>query len=243
MVVNPFADGDPSTAPGFTDPALLDVLDPNPEVPRGEPRRLVAEAARSLAARDAVPERDAKLAAAAEALRELNTQFEDESAPLALAYLAALRVLARDESVTAPLAQLEPTLAQLDEDDRARFAPTLARVAVPALGVDVELLKDEGYRYVATYPPEGSENVDVVGRAASWLTRRMTVVNDAPRLALYRFLALVAEEIEVDLPVTSALLDALVAEPMPAAPVHDAPFLSLARGLVEEAMAERGPPW
>ena len=243
MVVNPFADGDPSTAPAFTDPALLDRLNADFAVPRGEARRLVAEVAKSLAARAPLSERDAKLAAAANALRELNDESADESALLALAYLAALRVLARDDSVTAPLAQLEPSLAQLDEDDRAQFAPTLARVAVPALGVDVELLKDEGYRYVATYTPEGSENVDVVGRAASWLTRRMTVVNNAPRLALRRFLALVAEEVEVDLPVTSALLDGLLEEPMPEAPGQDAPFLSLARGLVEEAMAERGPPW
>lgn len=243
MVVNPFADGDPSTAPAFTDPVLLERLDPDFAVPRGEPRRLVAELARSLAAREPLPERDAKLAAAASALRELNAEFEDESTPLGLAYLAALRVLARDESVIGPLAQLEPALAQLDEDDRAQFAPALARAAVPALGVDVELLKDEGYRFVATYIREGSENVDIVGRAASWLTRRLTVVNDAPRLAMRRFLALVAEEVEVDLPVTSALLDGLVEEPMPAAPTQDAPFLSLARGLVEEAMAERGPPW
>ncbi len=189
-----------------------------------------------------MPERDAKLAAAAEALRELNAQL-DNGASLALAYLSALPVLARDESVVAPLAALEPALAQLGESDRMQFAPTLARAAVPALGVDVELLKDEGYGYVATYTPEGSENVDVVGRAASWLTRRMTVVSDAPRLAMRRFLAILAEEIEVELPVTSALLDQLLEEPMPAAPVEDAPFLSLARGLVEEAMAERGPPW
>jgi hypothetical protein len=243
MVVNPFRDGDPSTAPAFTDPTLLEHLERDfSQVPRGEPRRLVAEVARSLAAREPLGERDAKLAAAGEALRDLNAQLDNGSA-LALAYLAALPVLAREESVVAPLADLEPALAQLDQDDRAQFAPALARAAVPALGVDVELLKDEGYAYVATYPPEGSENVDVVGRAASWLTRRMTVVNDAPRLAMRRFLALLAEEIEVDLPVAAGLLDGLLAEPMPAAPTQDAPFLALARGLVEEAMAERGPPW
>lgn len=170
MVVNPFADGDPSTAPAFTDPVLLERLDSDFAVPRGEPRRLVAELARSLAAREPLPERDAKLAAAASALRELNAEFEDESTPLALAYLAALRVLARDESVIGPLAQLEPALAQLDEDDRAQFAPALARAAVPALGVDVELLKDEGYRFVATYIREGSETatsaVNLLRRAA-----------------------------------------------------------------------------
>ena len=241
--MNPFQDGDPSTAPVFTDPTLLDGLEADFSLlPRGEPRRLVSEVARSLAVREPPAERDAKLAAAGEALRELNAELENGSA-LALAYVSALPVLARDEAVRAPLAAFEPALAQLDEEDRAQFAPTLARAAVPALGVDVELLKDEGYRYVATYPPEGSENVDIVGRAASWLTRRMTVVNDAPRLAMRRFLALLAEEIEVDLPVTAALLNGLLEVPMPAAPAQDAPFLSLARGLVEEAMAERGPPW
>ncbi len=242
MVVNPFADGDPSTAPPFTEPALLEAVAGSFQVPRGDPRRLVAEVARSLAARDPLPERDAKLAAAAEALRDLNAQLDNSSA-LALAYLCALPMLARDESVVAPIAALEPALAQLDEDDREQFAPTLARAAVPALGVDVEVMKDEGYRYVATYIREGSENVDIVGRAASWLTRRMTVVDDAPRLAMRRFLGLLAEEIEVDLPVASGLIDRLLGEPMPAAPTQDAPFLSLARGLVEEAMAERGPPW
>ena len=242
MVVNPFADGDPSTAPAFTEPALLDEASGVFEVPRGEPRRLLAAVANSLAAREPPPERDAKLTAAAEALRELNALLDNSSA-LALAYLLALPMLAREESVVAPLAALEPALAQLDEGDRLQFAPTLARAAVPAIGVDIELLKDDGYGYVATYTPAGSENVDVVGRAASWLTRRMTVVNDAPRLAMRRFLRILAEEIEVQLPVTSALLDQMLDEPVPAAPVDDAPFLSLARGLVEETMAERGPPW
>jgi hypothetical protein len=161
----------------------------------------------------------------------------------AVAYRAALPLIARDEAVTSALAALEPTLAELDDEDRAQFAPVLARAAVPALGVDVELLKDEGYRYVATFPPEGSEGIDIVGKAASWLTRRMTMDGDAPRLAMRRFLALLAEEIEIDLPVSSAALDGLLAEPMPEAPGQDRMFLALARGLVEEAVAERGFPF
>ena len=28
-------------------------------------------------------------------------------------------------------------------------------------------MKDEGYSFVAIYPPEGSEGVDIVGKAAS----------------------------------------------------------------------------
>jgi hypothetical protein len=152
-------------------------------------------------------------------------------------------LLARSAQVRGWLSELEPRLAELDEADRARFGPVLARVATPALGLDLDLLKDEGYRYVATYPPEGSEGVDVVGKAASWLTRRMTVDGDGPRVAMRRFLALVAEEVEVDLPVAAATLDGLVADPMPPAPIGDRPFLALARGLVEEAVAERGFPW
>jgi hypothetical protein len=58
-----------------------------------------------------------------------------------------------------------------------------------------------------------------------------------------RFLALLAEEVEVELPATSAALDALLAEPLPELPTRDAMFLSLARGLVEEAVAERGFPF
>ena len=61
-----------------------------------------------------------------------------------------------------------------------------------ACSVDLEVLKDDGYRYVTSYPPDGSEGVDVIGMAATWLTKRMTVD---------------------------------------------------ARGLVEEAVAERGFPW
>ena len=121
--------------------------------------------------------------------------------------------------------------------------PALARAAVPALAVDVELLKDEGYRYVASYPPEGSEGVDVVGMAAAWLTRRMTVDGDEARLAMRRFLAVLAEEVEIDLPRTAATIDQLLAAPMPPHPPNDRPFLSLARGLVEEAITERGFPW
>jgi hypothetical protein len=71
----------------------------------------------------------------------------------------------------------------------------------------------------------------------------MTVDGDAPRSAMRRFLALVAEEIEDELPTTAETLDRLLAEPMPPAPVADRLFLALARGLVEEAVAERGPPY
>ena len=119
----------------------------------------------------------------------------------------------------------------------------LARAAAPALAVDLQLLKDEGYRYVASYPPEGSEGVDVVGMAASWLTRRMTLDGDDARLAMRRFLAVLAEEVEVEMPLTAATIDRLLEEPMPAHPPKDELFLALARGLVEEAIAERGFPW
>jgi hypothetical protein len=256
----------PVPSAAFTDPELLDLLDEaDVAVPRGEPRRQLADVARALVARDPVSELHEKLAAAAEALWDDEAQTRVERAlaargsddvsgrlalapgesPLALAsaYRAALPYVARDEHVRAPLDRLEPTLAGFDEEDRDRFGPVLARAAVPALAVDVELMKDEGYRYVAVYPPEGSEGVDVVGRAAAWLTRRMTVDGDAPRHAMRRFLALLAEEVEVDLPVTAATLDRLVAEPMPPTPAQDRLFVALARGLVEEAMAERGPPY
>jgi hypothetical protein len=236
----------------FTDPELLELADrADLAVPRGEARKLVAEVAKALLAREGEQELRDKLAAAAggllddEARRRLaEAAYADaDGVAQAVAYRAALPYLARDQAVKAPLAQLEPLLAGLDEEDAAPYAPALARAAVPALGVDVELLKDEGYRYVATYPPEGSEGVDVVGRAASWLTRRMTMDGDAPRLAMRRFLALLAEEVEVELPASSAALDALLAEPMPELPTQDRMFLSLARGLVEEAVAERGFPF
>ncbi len=138
---------------------------------------------------------------------------------------------------------MEPLLEGMDEDERAERGPVLARAAAPALAVDLELLKDEGYRYVASYPPDGSEGVDVVGMAATWLTRRMTVDSDDARLAMRRFLAVLAEEVEVELPLTAATIDRLLAEPMPVHPPKDALFLALARGLVEEAVAERGFPW
>jgi hypothetical protein len=240
-----------------TDPGLLEIADrADIAVPRGEPRRLVAEVAKALLVREPEPELRAKLVAAADALLDDTTRgtlaaagadgdlAADSPIAAALAYRAALPVLARDQTVTEPLAEVEPVLAELDDEDRAAYSPTaLARAAVPALAVDVELLKDEGYRYVATYPPEGSEGVDIVGRAASWLTRRMTLDGDAPRLAMRRFPALLAEEVEVELPATSAALDALLAEPLPELPTRDAMFVSLARGLVEEAVAERGFPF
>ena len=71
----------------------------------------------------------------------------------------------------------------------------------------------------------------------------MTVDGDDARLAMRRFLAVLAEEVEVEMPLTAETLDRLLAEPMPAHPPNDALFLALARGLVEEAVAERGFPW
>jgi hypothetical protein len=193
-----------------------------------------------LVEREPEPKVDETIADAAEALWDetVRTRFEDEPEaavpprenPLAhaLAYHAALPLLARDDTLGAWLGELEPQLAELDDEDRERFAPLLARAAVPALGVDVEQMKDEGYRYVAVYPPEGSEGVDIVGKAAWWLTQRMTMEGDAPRLAMRRFLAVLAES--TDLPTAAATLGALLAEPMPDDPTKDRPFLALARG-------------
>jgi hypothetical protein len=252
--------------PHFTDPELLALMDEvDVAVPRGEPRRQLAQVADALVTRAPEQELHQKLAAAAETLwtnevrarvthalaarqgEELTPQLDaaagDSASALALAYRAALPLLARDERVRAPLKQLEPALAELDEADRAEHGAVLAWAAVPALAIDVELMKDEGYRFVAVFPPEGSEGVDIVGKAASWLTRRLTVDGDAPRINMRRFLALLAEEVEIELPVTAETLDRLLAEPMPPAPIQDRMFLALARGLVEEAVAERGFPF
>ena len=103
-------------------------------------------------------------------------------------------------------------------------------------------MKDEGWRFVATYPPEGSEGVDVNGKAARWLTRRMTVEGDGPRVAMRRFLAPLAEQVEIELPLSAATLDALLAEPPPARVIQDRLFVAVARTLVDEAVTERGRP-
>ncbi|NUT54361.1 MAG: hypothetical protein HOQ03_00065, partial [Thermoleophilia bacterium] len=95
----------------------------------------------------------------------------------------------------------------------------------------------------AVFPPEGSEGVDVVGKAAIWLTKRMTVDGDDARLAMRRFLTVLAAEVAPEMPLTADTLDRLLAEPMPPHPPNDRLFLALARGLVEEAVAERGFPW
>lgn len=233
---------EPELAPlsPFTGAGALDRADAiDVEAPRGEPRRLLAAVAEALAAREPAESLREKLAAAADALAVPG----EEPVRLALAYRLSLPYLARDASITDALAEVEPLLEAMDEDERVERGPVLARAAAPALAVDLELLKDEGYRFVATFPPEGSEGVDVVGMAATWLTRRMTVDGDDARLAMRRFLAVLAEEVEVDLPVTSTTIDRLLEQPMPSHPPKDALFLALARGLVEEAVAERGFPW
>ena len=209
------------------------------DVPRGEPRQLLAAVAEALAAREPAEILREKLAAAADAVGADG----DEDVRLALSYRLALPYLARDASIKEALADVEPLLDGMDEDERVERGPVLARAAAPALAVDLELLKDEGYRYVASYPPEGSEGVDVVGMAASWLTRRMTLDGDDARLAMRRFLGILAEEVEIAMPLTAATIDRLLEEPMPAHPPKDELFLALTRGLVEEAIAERGFPW
>lgn len=245
---------------------MLDLLDAaDVPVPRGEARRRLAEFATSLAERAPESERQVALEEAAEALwdesararveralegrgagattTDLEVPARDNALALALAYMAALPVLARLELAQAPLKELEPTFAELDEEDRARFGPVLARAATPALPLDIPLMKDEGYHYVAVFPPEGSEGVDIVGKAAKWLTRRMTMDGEAPRVVMRRFLALLAEEVEVELPTVAETIDSLLAEPAPPTPVADTLFVALARGLVEEAVAERGFPF
>lgn len=209
------------------------------EVPRGEPRQLLAGVAEALAAREPSAALREKLAAAADAIEAQG----DDDLRLALAYRLALPYLARNASIKEALADVEPLLDGMEEEERIERGPVLGRAAAPALAVDLELLKDEGYRYVASYPPEGSEGVDVVGMAATWLTKRMTVDGDDARLAMRRFLAVLAEEVEVELPLTAATIDRLLEQPMPALAPKDPLFLALARGLVEEAVSERGFPW
>jgi hypothetical protein len=224
----------------FTTAAAVEAADAlEVEVPRGEPRRALAAVAEALAAREPADVLRARLTEAADALEAPG----DEETRLALAWKLSLPYLARDASIKEALADVEPLLELLDEDDRLARGPALARAGSAALAVDLELLKDEGYRYVAVYPPEGSENVDIAGMAATWLTKRMTVDGDDARLALRRFLAVLAEEVELEMPLTAATLDRLLAVPMPAAPFKDELFLALARGLVDEAIAERGFPW
>jgi hypothetical protein len=250
----------------LTDPVLLELLDEaDVPIPRGEPRRRLAEVANALASRAPEPERQLALENAAAAIWSQNVRARIEDvlgsrdegdlvaqlgAParenpvaLALAYRGALAQLSRDERVHAPLAELEPAFSQLDDDDRARFGPVLARAATPALPLDIALMKDEGYQFVAVFPPEGSEGVDIVGKAAKWLTRRMTMDGDAPRVVMRRFLALLAEEVEIELPAVAETLDRMLAEPVAPAPANDRVFVALARGLVEEAVAERGFPF
>ncbi len=242
---------------------LLDEAAVSP--PRGEPRRLLADVAKGLAARAPESERQLALEEAAEAVwdaaarervaqvlaqrgaaeraAQVDAATPDNPLALALAYSLALPYLARDETVQAPLEELEPTFAAFDDDDRRSFGPVLARAATPSLPLDLELMKDEGYYFVSVYPPEGSEGVDIVGRAATWLTKRMTMDGDAPRVVMRRFLPLLAEEVEVELPAVAATLDLLLSEPAPPAPAGDKLFVSLARGLVEEVVAERGFPF
>ena len=168
---------------------------------------------------------------------------DDHDLGLAVAFRAALEELARTRAVIDLASAYEPILVDLADEDRLEYGLNLARVAIPALGVDVDLMKDEGWRFVATYPPEGSEGVDVNGKAARWLTRRMTVDGDGPRVAMRRFLALLAEQVEIELPVSAATLDALLEEPPPERVVQDRLFVAVARTLVDEAVTERGRPW
>ena len=224
----------------FTDARALEQADAiQVEIPRGEPRVLLAAVAEALVTREPADSLREKLTAAADAIQAPG----EEDVRLALAYRLALPYLARDASIKEALAEVEPLLEGMDEDERSERGPVLARAAAPALAVDLELLKDEGYRFVATFPPAGSEGIDVVGKASIWLTKRMTVDGDDARLAMRRFLAVLAEEIEVEMPLTAATIDLLLEDAMPAHPPNDALFLALARGLVEEAVAERGFPW
>lgn len=222
------------------------------EAPAAAEDARVAELADALAR--SAPETDERLAAAAEAVwsdavrahvaASVRVVEDEERLAQALAYRGALRRLARHPAVTAALTEVEPVLAAVDDpDDRAAYGLGLARLAVPALRIDVAEEKDQGYRYVASYPPEGSEGVDIAGKAAKWLARKLTLEGDEPRIAMRRYLGLLAREHAVTLPVTSQTLEALLAEPPAERPDADRLFVSLTRGLVQEAVAERGPAW
>ena len=248
------------------EPGVLELLDEaDVPVPRGEPRRLLADFAKALATRAPESDRQLALEEAATALwdetarervgaalerrggsapaADVDAPAHDNPLALALAYRESLPYLARDELVQAPLEELEPAFAELDAEDRARTGAVLAQAAIPALPLDLGVMKDEGYYFVSVFPPEGSEGVDIIGKAAKWLTKRMTMDGDAPRVVMRRFLPVLAEEVEVELPAVAETIDLLLAEPVPPTPVADRLFVALARGLVEEAVSERGFPF
>jgi hypothetical protein len=232
------------------DPSLDEALER--EAPAAAENGRVAELADGLA-RD-TPAADELLASAAEAVwsdavrarvaQATDLACDEERLAETLAYRGALRRLARHPSVTAVLREFEPVLAAVDDaDDRVEYALSLTRLAVPALRIDVAEEKDQGYRYVASYPPEGSEGVDIAGKAAKWLARKLTLEGNEPRIAMRRHLGLLAQEHAVALPVTAQTLRALLAEPPAERPDADRLFVALTRSLVLEALVERGPPW
>ena len=130
------------------------------DVPRGQSRAsLPPRRARSPPARSGRPAR------AVERRRRRPRGARRRGGP-ARARLSAGAALPRPRRVDHRGARGRRAAARGDGRGRTRVerGPALGRAAAPALAVDLELLKDEGYRYVATFPPEGSEGSTSSGR-------------------------------------------------------------------------------
>src|SRR6185436_9255772 len=110
----------------FTDSRTLELADAIAvEVPRGEPRQLLAAVADALAARESAETLAERLTEAAHAVLGEEAQ-DDEQLARAVAYRLALPYLARHEAVKGALAEVEPLLEDLIEDELAERGPALA---------------------------------------------------------------------------------------------------------------------
>jgi hypothetical protein len=97
----------------FTAAATLERADAiELEVPRGEPRQLLAAVAAALAAHEPADVLRERLSAAADAIDAPG----DDEVRLALAYRLSLPYLARDASIKEALADVEPLLHDLAHD-------------------------------------------------------------------------------------------------------------------------------
>ena len=117
----------------FTDAHTLELADEvEVEVPRGEPRQLLAAVAAALAAREPAETLAEKLTEAAGAVLPEEAQA-DERLAQAVAYRLALPYLARHEAVKGALAEVEPLLEDLTEEELDERGPRSPAQPCPRL--------------------------------------------------------------------------------------------------------------
>lgn len=186
--------------------------------------------------REEVLEEDLELAPTIDAaLAELARAPRQNHVVRALVWRAALELMRRANRNHERMAELERALAEAPAAAHRRLTLPVAAAATLAADVGDEEGAKAIARFVVSLPPDPEAAPRELDRATARLAR--TLATNKRRLNVRASLAELARGSADEFPAASAVLEQLLAEPIPKDPAKDDLWVSLVIGLAQEQLA------